>query len=92
MLPCPRRRISREPGQQTLQERSSTQVRQSARVRQRGRAHVFIIMLDDAGFAQADTAGGLIHTPTLTCIADMACATTPLFHTTAICSAHAPRC
>jgi arylsulfatase len=47
--------------------------------------NVLIIMLDDAGFAQADTVGGLIHTPTLTRIADSGIRYNA-FHTTAISS------
>ena len=48
--------------------------------------NVVIIMLDDAGFAQADTVGGPIHTPTLTRIADTGLRYNA-FHTTAISSA-----
>ncbi|HKY90881.1 MAG TPA: arylsulfatase [Nevskiaceae bacterium] len=48
--------------------------------------NVVIIMLDDAGFAQADTVGGPIHTPTLTRIADSGVRYNA-FHTTAISSA-----
>jgi len=48
--------------------------------------NVLIILLDDAGFAQADTVGGEIHTPTLTRIADSGIVYNA-FHTTAISSA-----
>ncbi len=48
--------------------------------------NVLIILLDDAGFAQADTVGGPIHTPTLTRIADTGVKYNA-FHTTAISSA-----
>lgn len=48
--------------------------------------NVLIIMLDDAGYAQADTVGGEIHTPTLTRIADSGIRYNA-FHTTAISSA-----
>lgn len=48
--------------------------------------NILIIMLDDAGYAQADTFGGEIHTPTLTRIADSGIAYNT-FHTTAISSA-----
>ncbi|MFL9904530.1 sulfatase-like hydrolase/transferase [Paraburkholderia fungorum] len=48
--------------------------------------NVLIIMLDDAGFAQSDTVGGEIHTPTLTRIAQTGI-TYNAFHTTAISSA-----
>ncbi|HEY1091769.1 MAG TPA: arylsulfatase [Burkholderiaceae bacterium] len=48
--------------------------------------NVLIVMLDDAGFAQADTVGGPIHTPTLTRIAQTGI-TYNAFHTTAISSA-----
>jgi arylsulfatase len=48
--------------------------------------NVLIIMLDDVGFAQADTFGGAIHTPTLTRIADSGIRYNA-FHTTAISSA-----
>src|ERR1700712_3292597 len=48
--------------------------------------NVVIIMLDDVGFAHADTVGGAIHTPTLSRIADTGVRYNA-FHTTAICSA-----
>lgn len=48
--------------------------------------NVLIVMLDDAGYAQADTVGGLIHTPTLTRIADSGIRYNR-FHATAISSA-----
>src|SRR3546814_18421594 len=42
-------------------------------------------MLDDAGYAQADTVGGPIHTPTLSRIADSGVRYND-FNTTALCS------
>ena len=48
--------------------------------------NVLIIMLDDVGFAHADTVGGAIHTPTLSRIADTGVRYNA-FHTTAISSA-----
>ncbi|MDM0028230.1 arylsulfatase [Variovorax saccharolyticus] len=48
--------------------------------------NVLVIMLDDVGFAHADTVGGQIHTPTLSRIADTGLRYNA-FHTTAICSA-----
>ncbi|MGO4391312.1 arylsulfatase [Variovorax sp. M-6] len=48
--------------------------------------NVVVIMLDDVGFAHADTVGGAIHTPTLSRIADTGLRYNA-FHTTAICSA-----
>jgi len=51
-----------------------------------GPPNILIIMLDDAGFAQADTVGGAIHTPTLSRIAESGILYNS-FHTTAISSA-----
>lgn len=51
-----------------------------------GAPNVLIIMLDDVGFAHADTVGGAIHTPTLSRIADSGVRYNA-FHTTAISSA-----
>lgn len=51
-----------------------------------GPPNILIILLDDAGYAQADTVGGEIHTPTLTRIADSGLRYNA-FHTTAISSA-----
>jgi arylsulfatase A-like enzyme len=48
--------------------------------------NVLIIMLDDVGFAHANTVGGAIHTPTLSRIADTGVRYNA-FHTTAISSA-----
>jgi arylsulfatase len=48
--------------------------------------NVLIIMLDDAGYAQADTVGGAVHTPALTRIADTGIRYNA-FHTSAISSA-----
>lgn len=48
--------------------------------------NILIIMLDDAGFAQADTVGGGIHTPTLSRVADSGIRYNA-FHTAAISSA-----
>ncbi|MES2260219.1 MAG: arylsulfatase [Pseudomonadota bacterium] len=51
-----------------------------------GAPNILIIMLDDVGFAQSDTVGGPIHTPTLARIADTG-VTYNAFHTTAVSSA-----
>lgn len=48
--------------------------------------NILVIMLDDAGFAQADTVGGAIHTPTLSRVADSGVRYNA-FHTVAISSA-----
>ncbi|WP_085722923.1 arylsulfatase [Pseudomonas sp. R37(2017)] len=48
--------------------------------------NILVIMLDDAGFAQSDTVGGAIHTPTLTRVADSGVRYNA-FHTAAISSA-----
>ncbi|WP_044872734.1 arylsulfatase [Pseudomonas sp. LFM046] len=48
--------------------------------------NILVIMLDDAGFAQADTVGGSIHTPTLSRIANSGVRYNA-FHTSAISSA-----
>lgn len=48
--------------------------------------NILVIMLDDAGYAQADTFGGEIHTPTLSRIANTGVSYNA-FHTTAISSA-----
>ena len=48
--------------------------------------NILIILLDDAGFAQSDTVGGAIHTPTFSRIADSGIRYNA-FHTTAISSA-----
>ncbi|MNO18449.1 Arylsulfatase [compost metagenome] len=48
--------------------------------------NILVIMLDDAGFAQSDTVGGAIHTPTLSRVADSGVRYNA-FHTTAISSA-----
>lgn len=70
---------------QTLAD-SQHQWRQPARHLSQDAPNVVVIMLDDAGFAQADTVGGPIHTPTLTRIADSGVRYNA-FHTTAISSA-----
>ncbi|MEJ8821594.1 arylsulfatase [Variovorax humicola] len=66
---------------------------ESRHIRRQAPAHlaadapnVLIVMLDDAGFAQADTVGGPIHTPTFSRIANTG-VTYNAFHTAAICSA-----
>ncbi|MBV8666875.1 MAG: arylsulfatase [Burkholderiaceae bacterium] len=48
--------------------------------------NILIILLDDAGYAQSDTVGGEIHTPTFSRIADSGIRYNA-FHTTAISSA-----
>ncbi len=47
--------------------------------------NILIILLDDVGFGQPDTFGGLIHTPTLSSLWEEGIAYNT-FHTTAICS------
>ncbi|MDM4764776.1 arylsulfatase [Pelomonas sp. SE-A7] len=69
----------------TLEE-SRHQWRQGAKTLPAGAPNVLIIMLDDVGFAQADTVGGAIHTPTLQRVADTGIRYNA-FHTTAISSA-----
>jgi arylsulfatase A-like enzyme len=59
--------------------------REPARHLPAGAPNVLIILLDDAGFGQADTVGGEIHTPTLTRIADSGLRYNA-FHTTAVSS------
>jgi arylsulfatase A-like enzyme len=51
-----------------------------------GAPNILIIMLDDAGFAQSDTVGGEVHTPTFSRIAQDGVLYNA-FHTTAISSA-----
>jgi arylsulfatase A-like enzyme len=69
----------------TLAE-SSHQWRSKATPLRADAPNVLIIMLDDVGFAHADTVGGAIHTPTLSRIADTGLRYNA-FHTTAISSA-----
>jgi arylsulfatase len=69
----------------SLQE-SAYQKRERPMARKADAPNIVIIMLDDAGYAQADTVGGPIHTPTLTRIADSGVRYNA-FHTTAVCSA-----
>lgn len=68
----------------TLQE-SKHQRRKPVNHLPSGAPNILVIMLDDAGFAQADTAGGAIHTPTLQRISDSGIRYNAL-HTTAISS------
>lgn len=65
---------------------SSHQWRKNESSLRPGAPNVLIIMLDDVGFAHADTVGGAIHTPTLSRIADSGVRYNA-FHTTAISSA-----
>ena len=69
----------------TLQE-SSHQRRQQASHLPDDAPNILVIMLDDAGFAQSDTVGGAIHTPTLSRVADSGVRYNA-FHTAAISSA-----
>jgi arylsulfatase len=69
----------------TLAE-SKHQWRQPAAHLRADAPNVLIIMLDDVGFAQSDTVGGEIHTPTFQRIADTGLRYNA-FHTTAISSA-----
>jgi len=50
-----------------------------------GAPNVLIVLIDDVGFAQTDTFGGEIHTPTLTRLAQTGISYNA-FHTTSICS------
>ena len=50
-----------------------------------GAPNVLIVLLDDVGFAQSDTFGGEIHTPTLSKLRDSGISYNA-FHTTSICS------
>ena len=70
----------------TLAESRHQWRRKTSPPRNRDAPNVLIIMLDDVGFAHADTVGGAIHTPTLSRIADTGLRYNA-FHTTAICSA-----
>lgn len=72
--------VAAEPATGTLGE-SSGKAKQAL-----GTPNILIIMLDDVGFAQADTVGGEIHTPTLSRIAQTGIKYNA-FHTTAISSA-----
>nr|WP_324731215.1 arylsulfatase [Pseudomonas sp. IT1137] len=69
----------------TLQE-SNHQKRQQQSHLPADAPNILVIMLDDAGFAQSDTVGGAIHTPTLSRVADSGLRYNA-FHTTAISSA-----
>jgi arylsulfatase A-like enzyme len=69
----------------TLQE-SKHQKRQHQSHLPADAPNILVIMLDDAGFAQSDTVGGAIHTPTLTRVADSGVRYNA-FHTAAISSA-----
>lgn len=60
--------------------------RPSDRLTRADTPNILLVLLDDAGFAQADTVGGPIHTPTFTRIAQTGIHYNA-FHTTAICSA-----
>lgn len=84
VLPLPRAE-SGHVAEMSLRE-SRYQRREAVRVRREDAPNVLIIMLDDAGFAQADTVGGPIHTPTFSRIANSGIRYNA-FHTTAICSA-----
>ena len=50
-----------------------------------GAPNILIVLIDDVGFAQTDTFGGEIHTPTLSRLWDEGICYNS-FHTTAICS------
>jgi arylsulfatase A-like enzyme len=68
----------------TMQE-SVHKWRQTPRRLPEDAPNILIVMLDDAGFGQADTFGGEIHTPTLSRLAEEGIAYNR-FHTTAMCS------
>lgn len=84
VLPLPRPASASQAGE-TLGE-STHRWRQARPVRSATAPHILLVLLDDAGFAQADTVGGPIHTPTFSRIADSGLRYNA-FHTTAICSA-----
>ena len=69
----------------TLQE-SKHQKRQQQSHLPAETPNILVIMLDDAGFAQSDTVGGAVHTPTLSRVADSGVRYNA-FHTAAISSA-----
>ncbi len=79
--PLPSASIAGKTLQTSMHQRRST-----ATPLRKDAPNVLIILLDDAGFAQADTVGGPIHTPTLTRIAQTGVQYNA-FHTTAISSA-----
>jgi arylsulfatase A-like enzyme len=83
-LPFPKTPTASVAGR-TLAESTHQWRTQEARLRADA-PNVLIIMLDDVGFAHADTVGGAIHTPTLSRIADTGLRYNA-FHTTAISSA-----
>lgn len=83
-LPFPATPSASLPGR-TLAESKHEWRRPEARLPE-GAPNVLVIMLDDVGFAQSDTVGGAIHTPTLQRIADTGIRYNA-FHTTAISSA-----
>ena len=83
-LPFPKTPTASAAGQ-TLAD-STHQWRKPAAHLRADAPNVLIIMLDDVGFAHADTVGGSIHTPTLSRIADTGLRYNA-FHTTAISSA-----
>ncbi len=68
----------------TLQE-SKHQRRQEPNRLRPGAPNILIVLIDDAGFAQTDTFGGELHTPTLSRLRDEGICYNA-FHTTAICS------
>ena len=68
----------------TLQE-SKHQRRQEPNRLRPGAPNILIVLIDDVGFAQTDTFGGELHTPTLSRLRDEGICYNA-FHTTAICS------
>ena len=68
----------------TLQE-SKHQRRQEPHHLRPDAPNILIVLIDDVGFAQTDTFGGEIHTPTLSRLRDEGICYNS-FHTTAICS------
>jgi arylsulfatase len=69
---------------QTLRE-STMRRRVEPRRLSAGAPNIVIILLDDVGFGLPDTFGGVVHTPTLSRLADSGIRYNA-FHTTAICS------
>lgn len=83
VLPFPATPTASQAGE-TVQESTMTWRVEPKRLRDDA-PNVLIVLLDDVGFAQTDTFGGEIHTPTLTRLAQTGISYNA-FHTTSICS------
>ncbi|NUQ64060.1 MAG: sulfatase-like hydrolase/transferase, partial [Pirellulales bacterium] len=68
----------------TLQDSKMTWRKEPERLRP-GAPNVLVVLIDDVGFAQADSFGGEIHTPALSRLRDSGISYNG-FHTTSICS------